>query len=526
MMRPLARYNYSLRRKISRQIPALPCGDDPKGESAVAEIHGAGEWVLISGSVKGASHVTHGIPNQDACFTRILRDGAAVIAAVADGHGGPRSFRSHIGSRLAVQTAVDVCEQFLDDLADARPSAIKDACERLLFDRILQSWRERVQSHFRCEGFSDEELDRLESREGARAREKAVDPDQLFVAYGATLLLAALTPAFMIAVQLGDGRIVVTDPAGGEVGYVVPPPPEDSIDEVNKTASLCDSDASKEAACRYVPFGNGIPAMVMLSTDGYWNSYTKPYTSFPKVVADYALALRERGHAYVQANLNDWLDHVSRTGVCDDTTVVLMHHLQPPVPAGRPEKPERTFPRDSEPVTPSQCVAGLENAPTVASSDATAAVEPHCGLQDEPPCDGSAAVASAADAQNAILLAASSDLGVKSGVSRTSERFAVDKTGQRRSVFPIAAIPGGVVLAVSSALLAAGDHVAWRQVRSATAFARTQGIAIDSFPMAILLVATLVGVTCLLAACILAELRRNLRTRRDVVRITVKNDDA
>jgi len=50
-------------------------------------------WDIISKSVRGASHIRTGLPNQD--FIRYHKiDNSSVIFVLADGHGSKRSFRS------------------------------------------------------------------------------------------------------------------------------------------------------------------------------------------------------------------------------------------------------------------------------------------------------------------------------------------------------------------------------------------------------------------------------------------------
>lgn len=56
-------------------------------------------------SVRGSSHIRENIARQDCAATYVDPDGWA-MAAVSDGHGGDDYFRSHIGSRFAVESAM------------------------------------------------------------------------------------------------------------------------------------------------------------------------------------------------------------------------------------------------------------------------------------------------------------------------------------------------------------------------------------------------------------------------------------
>src|SRR5580658_4443291 len=64
-------------------------------------------WRAFGASVRGASHYQSGVPNQDAFRVADLgeRGQRGLVAAVADGHGNLRHFRSDRGSRYAVDAA-------------------------------------------------------------------------------------------------------------------------------------------------------------------------------------------------------------------------------------------------------------------------------------------------------------------------------------------------------------------------------------------------------------------------------------
>ncbi len=70
-------------------------------------------WRALRASVRGAPHWRSGLPNQDAvriapCALAYGADSgaaAALVLALADGHGSPKSFRSQQGARLAVVVA-------------------------------------------------------------------------------------------------------------------------------------------------------------------------------------------------------------------------------------------------------------------------------------------------------------------------------------------------------------------------------------------------------------------------------------
>ena len=105
--------------------------DPPLMTSAVTS------WRVLAGTALGSNHVASGLPNQDAVGSRATDDGAAVVLAVADGHGGARYVRSAEGARLAVEIALELGSPFLERHRSDDPAA---------FDRALQSELSRCSS--------------------------------------------------------------------------------------------------------------------------------------------------------------------------------------------------------------------------------------------------------------------------------------------------------------------------------------------------------------------------------------------
>ena len=106
-------------------------------------------WEILGATIRGTSHVGTDLPNQDAIAWRPeSRKGQAVLLAVADGHGSPKSFRSDTGSRLAVETALEIFQEFLDSQADPLDmSACNCAVDEQLPVMIERRWKEAVTRH-------------------------------------------------------------------------------------------------------------------------------------------------------------------------------------------------------------------------------------------------------------------------------------------------------------------------------------------------------------------------------------------
>jgi len=78
-------------------------------------------WLVLTASQLGAAHQAAGLPNQDAVAAHQIRPDV-LVAAVADGHGHRRHFRSARGSRLAVAIACGAAQELaarLDDFETA-----------------------------------------------------------------------------------------------------------------------------------------------------------------------------------------------------------------------------------------------------------------------------------------------------------------------------------------------------------------------------------------------------------------------
>ena len=100
------------------------------------------EWNVLGASVRGASHVRNGIPNQDAILWRMGENaGLPIVIAISDGLGNDKSFRSDIGARLAVQVAVEEMERFALSLPPTLTNmTLVKYLAKLLPDKIVQKW--------------------------------------------------------------------------------------------------------------------------------------------------------------------------------------------------------------------------------------------------------------------------------------------------------------------------------------------------------------------------------------------------
>jgi protein phosphatase 2C-like protein len=238
-------------------------------------------WKALGRSVRGAAHLRRGKPNQDAIGWRLE---PAVTLAVADGHGSEESFRSATGAALAVEVALDVLASNND--VEALPAL------------LVERWRAAVR----------EDLE----------RNPLPDRDE-FLTYGSTILAAMATHEFVLYVQLGDGDIL----AVSEHGEVTRPLGKDARLLGLETTSLCGARAAADVRVRLEPICKCAPALVLLCTDGYANSFRED-RGFLNVGSDLLEMIRANGLGYVDRNLMAWLTEASELGSGDDITLGLL----------------------------------------------------------------------------------------------------------------------------------------------------------------------------------------------------------
>ena len=157
---------------------------------------------------------------------------------------------------------------------------------------------------------------RLPPNRSSSGSPPAPEAGDVLVQYGSTLLTVLAGPEVLLFLQLGDGDILVV----ADDGTVTRPMPEDSRLMANETTSLCTVDAWREIRVALYPLVEGAPALILLATDGYANSFVSEQ-DFLRVGPDYLQAIREEGLAAVGSHLDEWLAEASTQGSGDDITL-------------------------------------------------------------------------------------------------------------------------------------------------------------------------------------------------------------
>jgi hypothetical protein len=287
-------------------------------------------WRVTGHSVRGATHERRGRPNQDAIhWLPQFATGLPLILAVADGHGSQRSFRSERGARLAVETAAEVISEFLAAQTQSM-SATRRAAEEWLPVALVRRWLDAVAADLAVHPLSRDELD----LPGVLPVRGAADegPANLQVAYGTTLLATAVTDSFILYLQLGDGEILTVS----SEGEVLKPLPKDERLFANETTSLCSEDAWRDFRVSFQVFTHAPPALILLSTDGYSNSF-RDERGFLKVGPDILEMIRTVGLDTVDEQMSSWLTESTYAGSGDDVTLGLICSEDAVGPSAAPE---------------------------------------------------------------------------------------------------------------------------------------------------------------------------------------------
>lgn len=291
-----------------------------------------GRWEVIPATKIGASHRRSGLPNQDSVSPEIHTQGPWAIAAVADGHGSRRCPRSNRGSKYAAEVTVELLLAYT--VPGWEPSAVHRDSEVDLPQRLVLRWREKVEADLTAQPFMPADLDALSPSD-----RKTVEADPR-TAYGTTVIAALLTERFALYLQLGDGDILVL-PEGDDEPFR--PLPADPRSFANETASLGVSRAGSssrpgergpwaDVRVKVVPITGPPPAAVMLTTDGYPNSFINE-AEFLKAAASLRRIGRDHGWKYIREELGGWLEEASEKGSGDDVTVALVVRVPPVRPA-------------------------------------------------------------------------------------------------------------------------------------------------------------------------------------------------
>lgn len=274
-----------------------------------------------STSIRGASHDSNGKPCQDSSSCIVCEDYA--VAVVSDGHSGSRYFRSEIGSKWAVKAAMDVISSCMGagrvDFITGIGQDPHGIMTRLT-DAVLTKWAELVQEYDAENPHSEEERS-LEGQDG----------DDMLRAYGATLICGVLSDGLAFGFQIGDGELVLVNDASSELM----PMPEDPDCFLNRTSSICGSDASSRFRhfvmsmtveddesdnLRTIRADPRRITSISVCTDGLSTSFNSDES-----LMRYCMAIPEVLSSGGVRKLKENLELRSRSNTCDDVSISVVY---------------------------------------------------------------------------------------------------------------------------------------------------------------------------------------------------------
>jgi len=258
------------------------------------------QWRGMGTKVVGATHIRNGLPCQDAI--RIETYGTYVVAAIADGHGSEACPYSDEGSQAAVDCLQEIFADIFDGDDAETKSVIENSRELRLPRQLASAWMRRV-----------EEIHRKTRK----------DEEFSYTLYGTTALCVVASEEFIFALQLGDGDILVIPEPPLQGYWMIEPENMPG----NETYSLCMPDCWRYVRTnmfRHDDRHKTQPALIMLTTDGYYNSFITA-EGFVKAGTDILGLLRTEGEGYVSENLEDWLIVSSAEGSGDDIAMALIY---------------------------------------------------------------------------------------------------------------------------------------------------------------------------------------------------------
>lgn len=272
------------------------------------------KWDIVAESVMGESHKRTKLPNQDNYKVKYGLTWNTI--SISDGHGSKKSFRSDIGSRIAVEIFEDEMNSFMSKInSEIKLSLIKETLEKKVPYVLTKKWNEVISTHLEKNPF-DPKKDYGELSE----KEVELIEKNPSIAYGATLIGLIISTQFIAYLQLGDGDIISIS----KEGEISRPIPKDKRFIANETNSLCTAKAWNEINIKFQIVEDNPPALILACSDGYTNSFVSE-EGFLNAGRDFLSIIDEFGIDYVQENLKEWLEDASVKGSGDDTTVAIIY---------------------------------------------------------------------------------------------------------------------------------------------------------------------------------------------------------
>lgn len=285
---------------------------------------------------QGESHKATDKVCQDYSYSHVDENGLA-IAVVCDGHGGKRYFRSDVGAYFASEITANNVREFVNnfdetllvgqpftqhaaiqteiDRQDFRKEKPVDMAFRQLFASIISQWQQRIERHAAENPLTEKENAQVEDQ----YKKEFLSGYKLEKIYGCTLMAYVQTPKYWFAFHLGDGKMISFD---HEAQWKEPVLWDDRC-FLNKTTSICDSDALNEFRYTYQGDG-GFPVAVFLGSDGMDDSFGEE-TNLVNFYVRVAKSLVKDGFDATFADIKETLPVLSKRGSQDDMSIACVY---------------------------------------------------------------------------------------------------------------------------------------------------------------------------------------------------------
>ena len=286
-------------------------------------------------SCEGESHKS----NKKACqdYSLTFNEVGLTVAIVCDGHGGERYFRSDVGAKLAAEVTLDSVKSFVNSIRedffkdkqytaigptntieDAELLSDIDVAFRRLFSSIIYKWNEYIDEHSKANALTEWEKNNVSQK----YIDEYLCASSYEKYYGCTLMTYVQTANYWFAFHIGDGKCISfqDNPVWKE------PIPWDERCFLNKTTSLCDTEAIEEF--RYCYQGNGVfPTAIILGSDGMDDSFGET----ENLVNFYVQILKmliNKGKEATEESIVKELPELSKIGSKDDMSVAIVYDTE------------------------------------------------------------------------------------------------------------------------------------------------------------------------------------------------------
>ena len=261
---------------------------------------------IYTASVRGNSHVLRDIPNQDSSFFQFGSTPDRWAAAIADGHGSSAHPKSEIGSRVAVQSAVETVLEFLEN-EKGEFHSFDNISERII-NSIINKWRVQISSLYQIEKHEQLTLDEGEE----------ISPDEFFL-YGTTLAFVFPYQDVLLLGSIGDSDGFWRSQSGIARSLYLFGNNDDGIGE--ETHSLCLPNAKRFFRFNALPSING--GTLLIATDGVKKSLSDEDSL--NNILDYFHTLASNKDDSLEVDLTEQLQELTEEGSGDDCTAIIIH---------------------------------------------------------------------------------------------------------------------------------------------------------------------------------------------------------